>query len=117
MISATSLFYISFINIFMIPIIGVRVYYKRHDIKWKISSDFLFYYILIAVLNLLLVRVVGLLIEKVLANVITVESIKYTLIALICSIAIPYIMEVIEKYIKVDVEITCMDKRGKQNES
>lgn len=116
MLSELSLAFISFINYFFIPIIGLKVYCKRHCLEWKLSSEVVYKYVLFCVLNLVLGRVVASAVEKVVMTTIVAESTKYTLIALVCTAVLPYFMEIIEKYLYIEVTIHRVERNEKKDE-
>jgi len=105
MISPLSFSFISFINYFMIPLISLRIYCKRHSLEWKCSMEFLYRYVLMCIINLPVGRVLAAIVEKITSTVVHGEATKYTIVALIGAVCIPYAMEIIEKFIHVDVEI------------
>ena len=113
MLSETSLAFISFINYFFIPIISVRIYCKRHSIDWKCTAELLYRYVVMCVLNLPLGRVCVSVVERITASIILAESTKYTMIALVVAVIVPYAIEVVEKLIEVDVEISNVEKQKK----
>lgn len=119
-LSETSLTFISFINYFMIPVISLRIYCKRHSIEWKVSLEVVYKYILMCVLNLPVGRVCASVVGRILETSILAESTKYTVLALVVAVIIPYAVEVFEKLVKVEVEIAKVEKQKKsekQNEN
>lgn len=105
MLTEISLGFISFINYFFVPVISLRIYSTRHTTKWEFSPEILYQYILMCVLNMPVGRVVATLAEKVMSTTILADSTKYTLLALVVAVVLPYIIEVLEKLIRVEVEI------------
>lgn len=90
----------------MIPIISLKIYCERHSIKWAFTAQFTFLYVLMTVLNIPLTRILVNVVEAILSTTIYVETTKYTVIAIISCILLPYIMECVEKFIQVNVEIS-----------
>lgn len=117
MLSELSLAFISFINYFFIPIIGLKVYCKRHSLEWELSSELAYKYILFCVLNLIFGRVAASIIEKVLVTIIIAESTKYTLVALVCVSVLPYFIEIVEKYFRIEVTIHRVERNEKKDEN
>lgn len=109
-----SLSLVAFVNIFMIPIIGLRLYTHRHGVKWENSSELRFMYCLLCVLNLLVGRVVCVLIEMFLLVVCTLESIKYTFIGMCTIILIVLNMEIVEEYIQLHISISLRKTESKE---
>lgn len=114
MLSETSLAFISFINYFMIPVISLHIYCKRHSMEWKCSLELFYKYIVMCVLNLPLGRVCVSVVEKITSSAILAESTKYTIFALVVAIILPYAIEVVEKLVQVDVEINKTDVPNKR---
>ena len=116
MISESSLFIISFINCFLVPLIGVRIYCRRHNIEWKASFELLYKYVLFCVLNLIVARGGATVIENIVEITIVVESIKYTVISFVSTVFLPYCLEVIEKFFQIKVTIYKVERDEKKNE-
>ena len=68
--------FISFINLFFVPIIGLKIYCKRHEMKWTIAADTGYLYILFTVLNFLLTHVFLEIVEVTTNMVIYLEMLK-----------------------------------------
>ena len=120
MLSETSLSYISFIHYFFIPIISLRIYCKRHSLHWAFSIELFYQYVVMCLLILPAGRICASVVERITATSILAESTKYTIIAIVAAVVIPYAREAIEKFVKIDVEITKekkQDKREKKNEN
>lgn len=116
MLTAVSLSYISFINFFMIPIIALKIYYRRHKKEWNWSFDLVFAYSLMCVIHLPIVRICASMVEKLTNTVIHAETTRYTLIALVCAIIIPYVVEIFEQFIEIHIDIRHITDRGEENE-
>lgn len=106
--------FISFINLFLIPIVGLRIYCKRHDIEWRTTSETGYLYILFTVLNFLLTHVFLEIVEITTHMVIHLEMSKYTIVALVSCALLAFIMEGIEKYLHVNVSVAI--RKTKQND-
>jgi hypothetical protein len=115
MLSNTSLSFISFINLFMIPFIGLRIYCNKYNIKWSFNSETLYLYVFITILNIPLTRVLVNIVESITSSIIYVETTKYTVIALLSCISLTYVIEAIKKFIQIDVTIS-LRKKEKSNE-
>lgn len=115
MLSNTSLTFVAFINLFMIPIIGLRIYCHRQEIKMGRNPDTLFYYALITILNIPLTHIIMKIVEILTAIVVYVETTKYTVIALLSCVLLAYIIEIVKKFIKINVSISLF-KKEKSNE-
>lgn len=113
MLSETSLVFISFINYFLVPVISVRIYCKRHLIDWKCTAELFYRYVVMCVLNLPLGRICASVVGKNTGSIILAESTKYTIIALLVAVVVPYAIEVVEKLIQADVEISKIEKQKK----
>lgn len=105
MLSNLSFSFISFINFFFIPLISLRIYNKRHSLKWELSFELFYNYSLSCIFNLISTRIIATWIESTTATICHGESTKYTMIAVLTAVILPFIVEVIEKIIKVDVII------------
>lgn len=112
MLSNISLSFMSFINLFFIPVIGLRIYYKRNHISWKMHLEVLYHYILITVLNIPLTHISVNLVEAVITEAIYVETAKYTLISLFSCIMLPFAIEVVRTFFKINVCISSRQKLG-----
>lgn len=110
MLTDTSLALITFINLFLIPLISLRIYYKRSSLEATFNFELVFRYALYCILNLLFARITCSLLEKTIGLVCLADSSKYTLIALITASILPFIVEIIEHFIKVDVTINYKEK-------
>lgn len=106
MLSNTTLAFLGAINLFMVPVIGLKIYTRRHCIKWALSTETTYLYILMTVLNIPLSRLLVLVMEKIIPTTIYVESSKYTVITTVSCTILPFVIECVEKYIKVNVKIT-----------
>lgn len=107
----TTLSFIGFINLFMIPFIGLKTYCKRHSVEWTFGPNVVYFYVLITTWNILLTRIFVNIIERFADTIIYVETTKYMLISLISSIILPYIMEVFENFIQIRTEISLYRKK------
>lgn len=105
MLSAITLSFIGFINLFFIPFISLRIYCKRNSIKWELTADTIFFYVLMTVLNFPFARIFANLLENFLMVECHAESSKYTVVALVTAVLLPYIIEIIEKVVHIQVEI------------
>ena len=106
--------FISLINLFFVPIIGLKIYCKRHEMKWTIAAETGYLYILFTVLNFLLTHVFLEIVEITLHMVIHLEMSKYTIVALVSCALLAFIMEGIEKYLHVNVSVAI--RKTKQND-
>jgi len=113
-VTIITLGFISFINLFFIPIIGLKVYCKRHGIEWNITMETGYLYVLFTVLNFLLVHVFLEVVEGIMHMVIHLEMSKYTVVALVSSIVLAFFMEGIEKYVHVKVSVSVRESKRKE---
>lgn len=114
MVSGTTLAFVSFINLFFVPVVALKIYCSRHEMRWIITPRLVYLYILMVVLNLPLTYVLVNAIEAITSLTIYVETVKYTVVALLSSVILPFIMEIVEKYVHVDVTISKQDPRKKE---
>lgn len=112
MLSNISLSFMSFINLFFIPVIGLRIYCKRNHISWELHLEMLYHYILITVLNIPLTHILVNIVESIISDTIYVETTKYTIIALISCVILPFALEVIRTFFKINVCISSRKKLG-----
>lgn len=110
MLSNISLSFISFINLFMIPLIGLRIYCNRHSIRWGFHSETVYFYVLMTILNIPVTYIVVNLIEEITSTVIYVETTKYMVIALLSCVSLPFLMDAIKNHISIDVKISLRQK-------
>lgn len=103
--STISLGFVSFINYFLVPIIGLKIYNERHNKSCKVSFDTLYLYVLITVLNLPFTRIFVNLAEGVMGKELNSESSIYTIVAAVTVVILIYVLEVIEKLIAMVIEI------------
>ncbi len=106
--------FISFMNLFLIPIIGLKIYCKRHEIEWNITMETGYLYVLFLVLNFLLTHVLVKIVEILVHTVIHLEMSKYTMLALGSSIVLAFLMEGIEKYVHVKVSVSVRESQRKK---
>ena len=112
MLTETSLGLISAINYFFVPVISLRIYGMRHKIKWVFSAELFYLYALMCVINLPAGRVAVTLVERLFYTTqILADSTRYTIVAIAVAIVIPYAIEVVEKLIKIEVEIKLHDTK------
>lgn len=117
MLSETSLAFISFINYFFIPVVSLHIYCKRREIAWKCSFELFYQYIVMCLLNLVIGRICASVVERFTSVSVLAESTKYTMLALVVAVVLPYVIEVLEKFVKVDVEVTKEKKDKGENEN
>lgn len=113
--SGISLAFVSFVNYFFVPILGLKIYSERHNTLCKISFNTLYQYVLITLLNIPFTRIFVNGIEKFWGNNINSESSVYTIIAIVSVVILVYVLEVVGKLIDVEVEIIKKEK-GKTND-
>lgn len=106
--------FISFINFFMVPLLGLRIYNKRHHLKWEASLEFLYGYARMCVFTMVLGRLYGGISRIFLERVVDWGTLKYTLVVLVISLVLPYFMELVEKGVHVEVEIGTVEENGEQ---
>lgn len=112
MLSNITLSFFAFINLFLIPIIGLKTYGNRFNIHWSFNTNTLYHYVLITVLNIPLTRVLVNIVETITSSIIYVETTKYTVIALISCISLPFLMEAIKNFIQINVSISLRPKEN-----
>ena len=89
------------INLLFVPAIGAKIYCNRHE-----NAKELFIYMLITVLNYPFTKILAIIIQKFVPLTFYVEEAKFTFIALISCIALPFIMECVEKLFHVEIAIS-----------
>lgn len=99
-----SLAFVSFVNYFFVPVIGLKIYSERHKKMCKVSFETFFHYVLMVVLNIPFTRVFVNLTEGLLGNTINAESSIYTIIASVSVMILAFGLEVIDKLISDDFE-------------
>lgn len=112
MLSNISLSFMSFINLFFVPVIGLRIYCKRNHISWGLHIEILYHYILITVLNIPFTHILVNLTEAIIVDTIYVETTKYTIISLISCVVLPFVLEIIRTFFKINVCISPRKKSG-----
>lgn len=108
--------FLSFINLFLLPIIGLRIYLRRNSGLRNSRLDILYGYALIAVLNILLTHILTFIIKAVTSYTVAVGMVKYTAAALLSCIALPFIIEAVRAFFKLEVSISLRQKSGDENE-
>lgn len=101
-----SVSFIAFINIFIIPILGLRVYAWRHKMKWENSPEIRYIYALLCVSNLPFARGIASIVEKIFLVSCHAETTKYTIIGIVSMIVLVFIVEIIEKYVQLHISIS-----------
>lgn len=114
MLTDSSLALITFINLFFIPFISLRIYCKRNNIEWKLNFELVYRYVFFSILNLPFARVFASIIEKQFGIICNADSTKYTLVAILTACILPILIEIIEHRIKLDVIITYKNKKEKK---
>lgn len=105
MLSNITFIFIGFINLFLVPFMGLKLFLNRHDIPVSFSIKCAFFYILILVLNLPLTSIFVNIVESLLSTTIYVETSRYTVVSLISCITLPFIMEIFEKLFHIEINI------------
>ncbi len=116
MLSQLGLSSMAFINLFLIPIIGLRIYCKRNNIIFDFSKKTLYYYIIITVLNVVLTHLLLLAAEAIISDTIYLESSKYTILALVSCVLLPLIIEILRTFFKAEVFVSLRKKEGTKND-
>lgn len=107
---------ISFVNLFFVPVIGLSIYCKRHEIEECAKNKRRQLYVLFAVMNFLLTQIFLDVVEKLLGLMIHLEMSKYTLAAVCLSVLLAFVFEGVEKYIQVNVSVSVQEpKKRKKN--
>lgn len=110
MLTEINLVFGCFINLFLVPVVGLKIYCNRHDIPFALpSAKIPWLYILMTILNYPLSRVMVIVIQKLVPVAMYVEESKYTLVALCSCIVLSFVMEIFEKILHIDVFITMRD--------
>ena len=117
MLSDSTLIFMGFINLFMIPLISLKIYYQRHSIPYVFHANMIFLYALMNIINILMTRILVNIAEAILSTVIYVETTKYTFIALVSSVLLPFVVEAIETFIHVNVQISVTKLKNKKSSS
>ncbi len=116
MLTDTSLALITFINLFLIPLISLRIYTKRNSIEWVINFDLVYKYALFCIMNLPFTRLFTSMLEKI-GIVCLPDSSKYTLVAIVSAILLALLFEIIKHYVDIEVVITYASKsKNKKDE-
>lgn len=89
------------INLLFVPAIGAKIYCDRH-----LNAKATYFYMLITVLNYPLTKVLTIIIQKFLPFTFYVEEAKFTFISLLSCIALPFIIECVEKLLHIDIAIS-----------
>lgn len=122
MLANTNLAFGCFINLFLIPIIGLKIYCNRHNITPTFTNiKILYLYTLITVLNYPFARLFIIILQKFFPLTIYVEESKYTVLALISCTLLVFFIEIIEKFLCIEVLIslrpsTKSDQKAKTSE-
>lgn len=116
MVSNISYGLICAINLLAIPVISLKIYGVRHKIQWGFNFDTIYWYCLLCVLNLPITRGLSVGVEKIALIKVHAESTKYTVLAIISAILIPYIIEVFQTYLHINVQIEDGRVNKKNNE-
>lgn len=114
--STISLSMLAFINFFMVPVIGLGIYNSRHSVPGGFSFENLKKYSIICVLNLPLTRVFIAIIERYTSIIVTAETTKYTILAVISVVILVFAMEWCERNVCVTVEMKDRKQKERKNE-
>ena len=89
------------INLFMAPFVGVALFYKKNDEEMKpdvkLISRYIVFIVCILAVDILIMNVIGLDVE--------VWSKPYTVIALLTSCLIPYVIQIAKSYFSIKLEV------------
>lgn len=97
---------ISFLNLFIVPVVGLTIYCRRHSGEGVLSKMDMALYSVFVVLNFLSTNILLEVVEKLFFVQIHLEMSKYTMVALLSSILLAFMAEGIRKYLQVNVEIS-----------
>ena len=96
---------ISFINLFFLPAIALRLRWKRTRRHLAFSADALASYCTWTVGVFLLTKVFTFFAKAILAYEITPETTKYTLVGMVVAVVLPLALEFVEKYVEAKVTV------------
>ena len=96
---------VSVINLIIVPFVGVIVLYRREHKEMKATMELMADWILFLVITMIICHIGLMILSKATGIVISAQSTLYTIGATIITCCLPYITEVIKKYIKLKVEL------------
>lgn len=105
---------LTLINLFIIPILACRWYYRLFGKKWYFSAEFLYDYCLIAVANLFPAYIITRAIEHFTPFICNMGGKKYTLAALVSSFIVVGAISIFQKTVKFDADISSRFGNGKK---
>ena len=100
-----TLSFISFINYFLVPVLGLKIYSERRNQLCKVSVDTFMTYIQLLCLNMIATRLCANIIEHFTKTTFTAETTKYTLVSISVMVVIVFIMEIFEKFVHIDITV------------
>ncbi len=106
--------FVAFINLFVVPNIGVFIFYRRYKKEFKFSMEWCCWYAVFNVLNYLMSQIFVKIIDKLCHIVIQIEMSKYTVIALAMCVILPFLIEAVDKYFQVKVVVSLRESKEKK---
>ena len=103
--TSITLSFISFINYFLVPVIGLKIYKKRRNQLCKVSVDSFMTYVQLLCLNLIATRPCANMIEQFTNTMLTAETVKYTIVSIGVMLLLVFTMEILEKFVHIDITI------------
>lgn len=89
----------AFINLFFIPLIAVKIYYKRHHLEFQFSLKLFIQYCMAAAANISLARI-GVWTVKWLRGIdISYGAVHYTVIAVMAAVFMPFLYDLWKDYL------------------
>ncbi len=104
---------IEFVNILLVPVITLSVLYRRSGKPFEKSFTCLKEYVYAVIAVLIATFAIIKVAESLIGIGPTPESPVYTIPAVIVAFVLPYIYEVIHKYMDIKCEISAKNKEGK----
>ena len=111
-----SLTLISFINYFLVPIVGLEIYFKRQNKLGKASVDTFMTYVRLLCLNLIATRLCANMIEHFTNTILTAEMIKYTIVSLGVMVVLVFAIEILGKFVHIDVTVQRKEVKDDTND-
>lgn len=97
--------HVTFINLFIVPLIGTYLFCRKEQYKLSFSFETLFLYAYFTSFNILGTHCFLILARKLLNRIIVTESALYTLFAIISSVIIYFISVIISECLNIELKI------------
>ena len=101
---------VSFLNIFLCPMISLALSYRIRKRKLMFSAEFFVSYCILTVCNMPLTKIMVVMVEKIFDKQVELYSTYYTMLAMVSAVVLPYVWHVFRVNVSASVEINKNDE-------